>query len=71
VYFSFSNSRRGESYAACLFIGYILIGGVLFTYLGWNMMRLFMIRCLPFDYDDVIVIFMGARAVSRVPLRKD
>jgi hypothetical protein len=24
-----------------------------------------------FDYDDGIVTFKGARAVSRVPLRKD
>jgi hypothetical protein len=24
-----------------------------------NMMKLFMIRCLPFDYDDGIVTFMG------------
>jgi hypothetical protein len=30
-----------------------------------------MTRCLPFDYDDGIVTFMGTRAVSRVPLRKD
>jgi hypothetical protein len=30
-----------------------------------------MIGCLPFDYDDGIVTFKGARAVSRVPLRKD
>jgi hypothetical protein len=30
-----------------------------------------MIRCLPFDYDDAIVTFKGARAVYRVPLRKD
>jgi hypothetical protein len=31
-----------------------------------------MIRCLPlFCYDDGIVTFMGARVVSRVPLRKD
>jgi hypothetical protein len=29
-----------------------------------------MIRCLPFDYDDGIMTFMGARVVSRVPLRK-
>jgi hypothetical protein len=36
-----------------------------------NMMRLSMIRCFPFDYDDGIVTFKGARAVSRVPLRKD
>jgi hypothetical protein len=25
----------------------------------------------PFDYDDILVAFKGARAVSRVPLRKD
>ena len=37
-----------------------------------NMMRLSMIRCFPLSYDDVIlVVFKGARAVSRVPLRKD
>jgi hypothetical protein len=36
-----------------------------------NMMRLFMIRCFPFDYDDDTVTFKGTRAVSRVPLRKD
>jgi hypothetical protein len=31
-----------------------------------------MIRCFPFVYYDVIlVVFKGARAVSRVPLRKD
>jgi hypothetical protein len=30
-----------------------------------------MIRWLPFDCDDGIVTFMEARAVSRVPLRKD
>jgi hypothetical protein len=30
-----------------------------------------MMRCLPFVYDDDIMIFKGTRAVSRVPLRKD
>jgi hypothetical protein len=30
-----------------------------------------MIRCFPFDYDDIFVAFKGTRAVSRVPLRKD
>jgi hypothetical protein len=33
------------------------------------MMRLSMIRCFPLSYYDVIlVVFKGARAVSRVPL---
>ena len=37
-----------------------------------NMMRLSMIRCFPFSYYDVVlVVIKGARAVSRVPLRKD
>jgi hypothetical protein len=31
-----------------------------------------MIRCFPsFYYDVILVAFKGARAVSRVPLRKD
>jgi hypothetical protein len=30
-----------------------------------------MIQCLPFDNDDDIMTFKGARAVSRVPLCKD
>jgi hypothetical protein len=31
-----------------------------------------MIRCFPLLYYDVILVaFQGARAVSRVPLRKD
>jgi hypothetical protein len=31
-----------------------------------------MIRCFPlFYYDVILVVFKGARAVSRVPLRKD
>jgi hypothetical protein len=31
-----------------------------------------MIRCFPLLYYDVILdVFKGARAVSRVPLRKD
>ena len=35
-------------------------------------MRLSMIRCFPLSYYDVILVaFKGARAVSRVPLRKD
>jgi hypothetical protein len=36
-----------------------------------NMIRLFMICCFPFDYDDDIVTFKRTRAVSRVSLRKD
>jgi hypothetical protein len=35
-------------------------------------MRLSVIRGFPFSYYDVILVaFKGARAVSRVPLRKD
>jgi hypothetical protein len=30
-----------------------------------------MIRCCLYDYDVGLVILEGARAVSRVPLRKD
>jgi hypothetical protein len=31
-----------------------------------------MIRCFPlFYYDVILVVFKGARAVSRVPLSKD
>jgi hypothetical protein len=30
-----------------------------------------MIRCFPFDYDDILVAVKGTRAVSRVPLCKD
>jgi hypothetical protein len=38
----------------------------------WTWWELLMIRCFPFFYYDVIlVVFKGARAVSRVPLRKD
>jgi hypothetical protein len=30
-----------------------------------------MIRYLPFNYDDGFVKFIGAQAVSRVPLHKE
>jgi hypothetical protein len=38
----------------------------------WTWWELSMIRCFPlFYYDVILVVFKGARVVSRVPLRKD
>jgi hypothetical protein len=36
-----------------------------------NMMRFTNDTLFPFYYDVILVAFKGARAVSRVPLRKD
>ena len=56
-----------------IWVGLLLLSLMLLLHSNqWTWWEWSMIRCFPlFYYDVILVAFKGARAVSRVPLRKD
>jgi hypothetical protein len=53
-------------------LGYFWFSSMLVLHINhWTWWDYLWYVVFPFDYDDKLVAFKGARAVSRVPLRKD